>query len=94
MPPSIRNRPGQSINISARNETNCLNTLQLSQLEQSYREWVKSSLRSDTSSSRKRILLIFLLIRYTGARLNKVLELNPLQDIDYHPTPNLAGILC
>jgi molybdate transport system regulatory protein len=84
MPPSIGNWPGQAINISARNETNCLNTLQLSQLEQSYRQWVESSQRSDTYSSRKRILLIFLLIRYTGARLNEVLELNPLQDIDFH----------
>ena len=45
---------------------------------------MESSLRSDTSSSRKRILLIFLLIRYTGARLNEVLELDPLQDIDFH----------
>ena len=82
MPPSIRNQPGQVINISAKNETNCLNTLQLSQLEQSYREWVERSLRSDISLSRKRILMIFLLIRYTGARLNEVLALNPFQDID------------
>ncbi|MFH0998078.1 MAG: TOBE domain-containing protein [Pseudomonadota bacterium] len=84
MPPSIRNRPVQAINISAKNETNCLNTLQLSQLEQSYRKWAEGSLRSDISLSRKRILLIFLLIRYTGARLNEVLALNPLQDIDPH----------
>lgn len=82
MPPSIRNRPGQPINISAKNEINCLNTLQLNQLEQSYREWVERAPRSDISISRKRILLIFLLIRYTGARLNEVLALNPLQDID------------
>ncbi len=32
--------------------------------------------------SRKRILLIFLLIRYTGARLNEVLALNLRKDID------------
>ncbi len=82
MPPSIRNQPVQASNISAKNETNCLNTLQLSQLEQSYREWVERSLRSDISLSRKRILMIFLLIRYTGARLNEVLALNPFQDID------------
>ena len=31
--------------------------------------------------SRKRILLIFLLIRYTGAKLNEVLALNPFRDI-------------
>ena len=33
--------------------------------------------------SRKRILLIFLLIRYTGAKLNEVLTLNPFRDIDF-----------
>jgi molybdate transport system regulatory protein len=32
--------------------------------------------------SRKRILLIFLLIRYTGAKLHEVLALNPFEDID------------
>ncbi len=34
------------------------------------------------SASRKRILLIFLLIRYTGAKLSEVLELDPARDID------------
>jgi len=82
MPLSTRNRPGQTNITLTTNETNCLNTLQLNQLEQSYREWVKSSQRSDISLSRKRILLIFLLIRYTGARLNEVLALNPYEDID------------
>jgi molybdate transport system regulatory protein len=32
--------------------------------------------------SRQRILLIFLLIRYTGARLNEVLALDPFRDIE------------
>ncbi len=82
MPLSTRNRPGQTSIIFTTNETNCLNTLQLSQLEQSYREWAKSSQRSDICLSRKRIFLIFLLIRYTGARLNEVLALNPYEDID------------
>jgi molybdate transport system regulatory protein len=82
MPPSIRNRSGRTSIVSATIEAKCLNTLQLSQLERSFREWVESSQRSDISLSRKRILLIFLLIRYTGARLNEVLALNPFQDID------------
>ena len=87
MPLSIRNQPGQASIIPATNETklkSCLDSLQLGQLEQSYREWVESSPRPDISLSRKRILLIFLLIRYTGARLNEVLALNPFQDIDPH----------
>ena len=33
--------------------------------------------------SKMRILLIFLLIRYTGARLNEILSLNLLKDIDF-----------
>ncbi len=84
MPHSTGSEPAQAIIVSAANETNCLDTLQLSQLEQSFREWVKKTKRSDISLSRKRILMIFLLIRYTGARLNEVLALNPFQDIDRH----------
>jgi len=63
---------------------NCLDTLQLNQMEQSFRKWAGSSRRADISLSRKRILMIFLLIRYTGARLNEVLALNPFEDIDYN----------
>ncbi len=33
--------------------------------------------------SRRRILVIFLLIRYTGAKLNEILALNPLKRIDF-----------
>jgi molybdate transport system regulatory protein len=60
----------------------CLDTAQLNRLEQSFRDWARDSIRSDVRLSRQRILLIFLLIRYTGARLNEVLALNPFQDID------------
>ena len=38
-----------------------------------------------------RILLIFLLIRYTGAKLNEVLSLNPFQDIDYKRSLAVLG---
>ena len=64
-------------------ETSCLDTIQLSKMEQSFRSWVSESPRADVRLSRRRILLIFLLIRYTGAKLNEVLALNPLQDIDF-----------
>lgn len=60
----------------------CLDTLQLNQLEISFREWVHDSQRKDVQLSRWRVLLIFLLIRYTGAKLNEVLALNPFIDID------------
>lgn len=59
-----------------------LDSMQLHRLEQSFRAWAEEAARSDVRLSRKRILLIFLLIRYTGAKLNEVLAINPFQDID------------
>jgi molybdate transport system regulatory protein len=60
-----------------------LDPLQLNQLEQAFRQWVeKASSRKDIRLSRQRIYIIFLLIRYTGAKLNEVLTLNPFEDID------------
>jgi molybdate transport system regulatory protein len=61
----------------------CLDTVQLDRLEQSFRQWAKDAARQDVRLSRQRILLVFLLIRYTGAKLNEVLALDPFQDI--HP---------
>jgi molybdate transport system regulatory protein len=61
----------------------CLDTAELEKLEQSFRVWAGAPNRSDTKLSRKRILLIFLLIRHTGARLSEVLFLAPSRDIDY-----------
>jgi molybdate transport system regulatory protein len=60
-----------------------LDSVQLSQLEQSFREWTEATSRSDVRTSRRRILLIFLLIRNTGAKLNEVLGLNPKEGIDF-----------
>lgn len=68
--------------ISIAEDGNCLDTMQLNRLEQSFREWAQESSRKDVRLSRWRILLIFLLIRYTGAKLNEVLALNPFEDID------------
>ncbi len=61
----------------------CLDAGELRTLEQSFREWAEASPRRDVLLSRKRTLLIFLLIRHTGAKLNEVLSLNPLRDIDH-----------
>ena len=68
--------------VSVPDEDQCLNTVHLNQLEQSFREWADCSPRADVRLSRRRILVIFLLIRYTGAKLNEVLALNPFKDID------------
>jgi molybdate transport system regulatory protein len=61
----------------------CLDTNQLYDLEQSFRRWAESSRRPDHRNSRDRIVLIFLLIRYTGARLNEVLSLDLAKDFDF-----------
>ena len=69
----------------------CLDTDQLNQLEQSFRKWVTDSSRADVRFSRRRILITFLLIRYTGAKLKEVLAVNPFTDID---SQNHAVIYC
>jgi molybdate transport system regulatory protein len=60
-----------------------LDNAQLRQLEQSFREWAEDSKRENVRLSRLSVLLIFLLIRYTGAKLNEVLSLNFDKDIDW-----------
>jgi molybdopterin-binding protein len=53
-----------------------IDLVQLDQLEQSFRTWAGSPSDGKRLLSRLRIVLIFLIIRYTGARLNEVLMLN------------------
>jgi len=69
--------------ISLANGDECLDTTQLNQIKQAFQDWADRSSRSDVRYSRQRILLIFLLIRYTGAKLSEVLALNPFEDIDW-----------
>ncbi len=59
-----------------------LGPTELATLEKSFRSWAEDSPRADVRASRKRILLIFLLIRYTGARLNEVLSLDLSKNFD------------
>jgi molybdate transport system regulatory protein len=63
-------------------EDRCLDTAQLNRMEQSFRRWADGTQNARRRISRRRILIIFLLIRYTGAKLNEVLALNPFKDID------------
>lgn len=59
-----------------------LDLTQLADLERAFRSWSETPARSDVRNSRQRILLIFLLIRYTAARLNEVLALDLRRDTD------------
>lgn len=61
----------------------CLDLLQLHELEGEFESWAKQSARPDVRLSRRRIRLIFLLIRHTGAKLHEVLGLRPARDIDH-----------
>jgi molybdate transport system regulatory protein len=80
--PQMAERASHGRIVAGPESSRCLDTVQLSRLEQSFRDWAEDAARSDVRLSRKRILLIFLLIRYTGARLNEVLALDPFRDIE------------
>ena len=80
---SMTERSSHARIISMPDESHCLDTVQMNRLEQSFRSWADGAPRADVRLSRRRILLIFLLIRYTGAKLNEVLALNPFQDVDF-----------
>jgi molybdate transport system regulatory protein len=88
---SIIERLSHARIVSIPDEARCLDTLQMNRMEQSFRSWIEDSPRSDIRLSRKRILLIFLLIRYSGAKLNEVLAMNPFRDIDFNRRTVLLG---
>jgi molybdate transport system regulatory protein len=68
--------------VSPSQHCGCLNSIELNLMEQAFRGWANTCSRPDVCLSRRRILLIFLLIRYTAAKLNEILALNPLLDIN------------
>ncbi|MEW6219544.1 MAG: TOBE domain-containing protein [Thermodesulfobacteriota bacterium] len=64
------------------NDSPCLDAHQLARLEQSFRAWAGEPRRPAARASRQRLLLIFLLIRYAGAKLSEALAFAPSQDLD------------
>lgn len=85
-PASKKPRPASSPSDHGRivaEPSSGLDTLQLERLEREFRTWADGTRRADVTLSRRRILLIFLLIRHTGAKLHEVLTLNPVRDIDH-----------
>ncbi|GAB6126385.1 TOBE domain-containing protein [Humidesulfovibrio idahonensis] len=62
-------------------DARCLDAAQIVQLEQSFRSWMDASRRRADYASRRRLWLIFLLLRSTGARLGEVLSLDPTRDL-------------
>ena len=57
-----------------------LDTRQLADLEKSLGEWVAKAGRQDVAASRRRIFLLYLLIRHAGARLGEACACHPVQD--------------
>jgi molybdate transport system regulatory protein len=74
--------PASHAGIVAATGKKSIDPIQLQHLEQSFRAWANSPSGINRKASRKRVLLIFLLIRYTGARLNEILSLHSVNDID------------
>lgn len=69
--------------VSLPDDREYLDTVGLARLERSFRKWAEASPRENTRLSRRRILIIFLLIWYTGAKLNEVLALDPFNGIEF-----------
>ncbi len=81
---SLANNKNHGRIVSTPKEGRCLDTAQLNLMEQAFRHAVENASRPAVRFSCRRLLIIFLLIRYTGAKLNEVLAVNPVQDIDPH----------
>jgi molybdate transport system regulatory protein len=59
-----------------------LDSEQLEALTESFRGWYRQAARPDIRRARGRVWLVFLALRYTGARLGEVLALDDRHDID------------
>ena len=74
--------PNSHAGMIAATTKKSIDPVQLQSLEQAFRAWANAPSGINRRLSRKRVLLIFLLIRHTGARLNEILSLHPADDID------------
>ncbi|VFQ46762.1 transport-associated ob type 1 [Desulfoluna butyratoxydans] len=85
--PSMKTPPHASANpstiLTPSEEERTLDPVQLAALETAFRDWVSAARRSDVRRSRQRIFCIFLLIRYTGARLGEILGIASTDQIDF-----------
>ncbi|MDY6823667.1 MAG: TOBE domain-containing protein [Thermodesulfobacteriota bacterium] len=73
-------RQGRLVSVPENGQ--CLDTVELARLEAAFRRWAESAVRKDVRLSRQRVLLVFLMVRYTGAKLSEVLALDPFADVD------------
>lgn len=59
-----------------------LDSKQLEALTESFRGWYRQAARPDIRRARGRVWLVYLALRYTGARLGEVLAIDDRSDID------------
>jgi molybdate transport system regulatory protein len=60
-----------------------LDSEQLEALTASFRTWYRKAARPDIHRARGRVWLVYLVLRYTGARLGEVLALDDRVDLDF-----------
>jgi molybdate transport system regulatory protein len=64
-------------------EAYALDTVALGKLSETFRVWLRQARTPSAKGSRLRIWLVYLLLRYSGARLGEVLALDERKDIDF-----------
>jgi molybdate transport system regulatory protein len=69
--------------IPAPGEVNALDSVGLAKLSETFRTWLRQARTPSAKGSRLRICLVYLLLRYSGARLGEVLALDERTDIDF-----------
>ena len=60
-----------------------LESEQLEALTESFRSWYREAARPDIQRARGRVWVVYLALRYTGARLGEVLAIDERTDIDF-----------
>jgi molybdate transport system regulatory protein len=77
--------------FSVPDDVKFLDTLELARLADAFTAWTERAGRPDVAVSRNRVRLIYLMLRYTGARLGEVLALNDRVDIDLEALSVMLG---
>jgi molybdate transport system regulatory protein len=78
----MNERPSSGILFEVAENVRVLDTSQLESLEQAFRSWIAATSSRSFRFSRKRVLLVFLLIRYGGIKLGEALGLDEVGDVD------------
>jgi molybdate transport system regulatory protein len=79
--PSENKNP--SFDGSVSGDVNSLDTVALGKLSEAFRGWLRQARTPSAKGSRLRVWLVYLLLRYSGARLGEVLALDERKDIEF-----------